>query len=200
LGFGAGLTTAYFLVCKPIGISLWKLYCGNDPAISFKQQLLTFSVAIATAVGIQVPIGMGVHAVTNIVGRLMNNGGEYQATLNPIQYEQVNSLVQSNITGVLWAFAAACVLAPIFEELVFRRLLFTWLRLRWGVGVGIVVSALIFACSHCDLNNMVQYFVIGTIFAVCYARTQNLFLCILLHSTWNLWALGASILLLARFY
>jgi len=50
--------------------------------------------------------------------------------------------------GIIVVYLIAVVGAPFFEELYFRGLVQGTLTARWGVGVGIVVQALLFACVH----------------------------------------------------
>lgn len=55
--------------------------------------------------------------------------------------------------GIFVIYLIAVVGAPFFEELYFRGLVQGTLTARWGVGVGVVVQALLFAVVHLDPNN-----------------------------------------------
>jgi membrane protease YdiL (CAAX protease family) len=67
--------------------------------------------------------------------------------------------------GVL--YLVAVVGAPFFEELYFRGLVQGTLRARWGVGIALVVQALLFAIVHLNpdagLGNVGIYLVIVTV-------------------------------------
>ena len=55
--------------------------------------------------------------------------------------------------GIFVIYLIAVVGAPFFEELYFRGLVQGTLSARWGVGVAIVVQALLFGLVHLDPNN-----------------------------------------------
>ncbi len=55
--------------------------------------------------------------------------------------------------GIVVIYLIAVVGAPFFEELYFRGLVQGTLSARWGIGVGIVVQALLFGLVHLDPNN-----------------------------------------------
>ena len=47
----------------------------------------------------------------------------------------------------------ACIGTPFFEELFFRGLVQGTLTARWGIGVGLVVQALLFGSVHLTPDN-----------------------------------------------
>jgi len=55
--------------------------------------------------------------------------------------------------GIVVVYLIAVVGAPFFEELYFRGLVQGTLTARWGIAVGIVVQALLFAVAHLDPGN-----------------------------------------------
>ncbi len=57
------------------------------------------------------------------------------------------------VLGIAVVYLIACVGAPFFEELYFRGLVQGTLTARWGVGIGIVVQALLFGLVHLDPGN-----------------------------------------------
>jgi len=72
----------------------------------------------------------------------------------------------------------ALVLAPVFEETLFRGMLFPILSLRWGVRVGMIVSALVFGFFHLNVLGATIY---GLVAAAFYVRTSTLLVPIALH-------------------
>lgn len=92
-----------------------------------------------------------------------------------------------------------CLVAPIVEEVVFRGLLFTRVKQRFGVRAAIFLPAVLFALLHLKLSEtgVENIFVITTfIDAIFYAfirhKTNSIYITILLH------ALGNSIALIER--
>ncbi len=81
---------------------------------------------------------------------------------------------------------AYCVAGPLAEEIIFRVVLYGWMRQRLNVVVSVVAINIIFALYHCNLPLFITYFTLGVIFTVVYERTRSLAACWLSHCLWNL--------------
>jgi membrane protease YdiL (CAAX protease family) len=81
-------------------------------------------------------------------------------------------------------------LVPAAEELLFRGVLYNWLRQRWGVIPCAIISAGIFSLAHADLRMAVQIFVTGIVLAVLYERSRSILTPIVAHMTVNSISLG----------
>jgi membrane protease YdiL (CAAX protease family) len=80
----------------------------------------------------------------------------------------------------------AAVGAPFFEELFFRGVLYGALRRRFGVAVGVVVSAALFAALHPQLPlGFLPIFFLGAIFAAIYEWRQSLVPGMVFHGVHN---------------
>lgn len=90
---------------------------------------------------------------------------------------------------------SALVLAPVGEELFFRRHLLRRTRLRGGPAAGYLCSTLLFAAFHGNLQGFVVYAWLGLVFAHVYLRTGRIAAAIAVHFGNN--ALTLAILLLA---
>ncbi|MBQ8345144.1 MAG: CPBP family intramembrane metalloprotease [Clostridia bacterium] len=88
--------------------------------------------------------------------------------------------------GTFWLnLAATALLAPILEELIFRKLLCDRL-LPLGEGYAVVLSACIFALFHGNFYQLFYAFLIGLCFAYVYVKSGRLSLSILFHVAINL--------------
>jgi len=74
---------------------------------------------------------------------------------------------------------------PMAEEMVFRGLLYRWLRVRWGVAPSAAVSAVLFGVVHGQLEVGVGAFVVGIVLALAYERSQSLWPPIIIHAVQN---------------
>lgn len=95
-------------------------------------------------------IGAGVGGLVIVYGYQIG----MQALLGPVEPPSQSVLELITSAGPLAAglsIAAAVLLAPVVEELVFRGVLFQALRSWLGVWPGIVVSAALFALAHVEL-------------------------------------------------
>lgn len=92
-------------------------------------------------------------------------------------------------TGDPWALAAlaltATVLAPLFEETLFRGVLLPVLGQQWGRGWGVLVSALTFGLAHLSLGELTPLVVLGLALGWLRLRSGRLGPCVLMHGLWN---------------
>ncbi len=87
----------------------------------------------------------------------------------------------SSLTNLLSA-AMLVVVAPVFEELLFRGFLFGRLSTKIGVGSAIIVSSAFFAILHPDV---IGAFVFGLFACLLYLRYQTLMAPMVLHAANN---------------
>jgi membrane protease YdiL (CAAX protease family) len=77
------------------------------------------------------------------------------------------------------------LIAPILEEIIFRKILFGSLSKRLHFILAAGISSSIFAFMHGDLPFFLSYFGIGMLFCFLYKRTNNLLVPILTHMLMN---------------
>ena len=81
---------------------------------------------------------------------------------------------------------------PFVEEVFFRGFLFAGLAARYGLYVGVAVSAVLFALVHFSPATIIPIFVTGVLFALVYHTTRSIWIPIAAHSAQNILALLAS--------
>jgi membrane protease YdiL (CAAX protease family) len=108
--------------------------------------------------------------------------------LGPIQNPQEESFAPGgflSLSGYLWLLPAVSVFAPIVEELVFRGLLYPYLRGRMSVPLAVVLSAALFAVAHVYPIIMPPLFLAGVVLALLAQRYRSIIPTILLHALFN---------------
>ncbi len=95
---------------------------------------------------------------------------------------------------VLFNLLLGCVLAPLAEELLFRKALLDRLK-PYGEGFAILASALLFALVHGNLFQMLYAFAVGGFFGYVALRTGGVRWTIPLHAGVNFVSAGLSPLL-----
>ncbi|WP_137789163.1 CPBP family intramembrane glutamic endopeptidase [Bacillus sp. E(2018)] len=82
------------------------------------------------------------------------------------------------------------VLAPVFEEALFRGIIYRKLYETKGIVTGIFVSSLTFTIAHfsMSLSYTLEIFMFGILLAIIYHLTRSLSIPILLHGAWNIFA------------
>jgi uncharacterized protein len=101
---------------------------------------------------------------------------------NPILEIILGSKDTSTI-ALLWFMVA--VLAPLFEESLFRGFLLTSLVRHLTSWQAIAISGFVFALAHLNLADLLPLTVLGMMLGFVYLRSQNLLASMLLHGLWN---------------
>ena len=105
-------------------------------------------------------------------------------------------LVQTQDPWVVAIFALVIVvLAPLFEETIFRGFLLPSLTRNLPVAVAVVVSGLVFALAHLSVADLLPLTVLGILLGFVYTRERGLWAPIVLHSLWNGGSLVALLVL-----
>ena len=147
--------------------------------MSVKDMILAFMMCYGLLI---IGNGIGI-AITTVIG--LAKGGE---VTNPLF-----SVVQS---GNVWLNALyTVILAPIFEEIIFRKCICGKL-IKYGQGVAIVTSALIFGLFHGNLSQFFYAFFLGLFLAFIYAKTGNIKYSIILHMMVNAMGTVVSVLVM----
>ncbi len=79
----------------------------------------------------------------------------------------------------------AVVLAPLFEELLFRGVLLPVLGKQWGAPAGIVASATVFALAHLSLSEALPLLALGLGLGWLRYSSGRLMSCVVMHGLWN---------------
>lgn len=89
------------------------------------------------------------------------------------------------------------VVAPVFEEMLFRGFLFNGLRRTLGLYGAALASGLLFAVIHVSsfdlVGLIVPFTIIGALFALLVAKTGSLWNAILVHATFNAISVAAAL-------
>ncbi len=78
---------------------------------------------------------------------------------------------------------AFVVIAPITEEIIFRGLIFGFIKDKFGLIAALLISSAIFGLLH--PGHHLSTFVMGLAFALLYYRTKSIAVPIVLHMVWN---------------
>jgi len=79
----------------------------------------------------------------------------------------------------------AIFVAPVYEELLFRGILFPYLAKRAGLGGGMALVSLLFALLHFHLPSLVPLYLLSAALCLAYWRTGSLWTGIGMHALFN---------------
>ena len=94
---------------------------------------------------------------------------------------QENPIPLNNFGWYVFYVVFFAVLPAICEELIFRGVIFSGLKRGIGSVWAIVLSSLLFALIHQNLNQFIYPFIMGMVFAIIMNKTNNLLYTILFH-------------------
>jgi len=116
--------------------------------------------------------------ISIIVNSLIDN----QNGSNPLLEIVLNN--KNNFSFII-LFATTTLLAPLFEEIIFRGVLLPTLSRDFGIIWGIIVSAFIFALAHLSVGEMLPLFVLGIGLGITRIASGSLLSSVIMHSLWN---------------
>jgi membrane protease YdiL (CAAX protease family) len=105
----------------------------------------------------------------------------------PLENPQLDFLLPEGLS----AFDALAMLflagfaAPFGEELLFRGILYSMFRERWGIWLGVLVSSLLFGLIHGNLAVGLTGFLLGILTAIVFEYSNSLWTAVLVHALNN---------------
>ena len=179
------------------GINAWDFYDHNSLYIN--EAIIALAIAVGTIVLLRMPkavpeknkislktfltiacICFFVSWVGNIIGNamlLLWNG----ITGNTVTNELAEILANIDAWQMI---VCTVVLAPILEELFFRKLLIDRMN-RFGEFPAIVISGLLFGLFHQNFSQFFYAFGVGVVLAYLYCKTGSYLLTVALHAIFN---------------
>jgi len=113
-------------------------------------------------------------------GLFGEGGGVFESPL------AVFLVTETDTSTTLLMLLSVAVLAPLFEETLFRGYLYGRLRRYMKPVPAAALSGLVFGAAHMSLTNFLPLAAIGFTLALAYERTRDLATPMLAHGAWNL--------------
>ena len=128
---------------------------------------------------------------SNIVGNIIT------AIVGMLKGGVVNNVILdiATSTSLIVNFVYMVICAPIMEEFIFRKLIVDR-TVRYGQGVAILISGIMFGLFHGNLNQFVYATTMGMFLAFLYVKTGNIKYTIVIHMIVNFFGSIVSVWLL----
>lgn len=141
--------------------------------LGFKKHNLleSFFLGIGTAIGIWL--------VFNILYKAIGKSDDYAINI-------VNDIkgLRNHLDTIIYVLMAV-VIAPITEECVYRGMLYSPFRKKYGPIIASIFNALLFAGGHFG-PSIGPFFITGMLFCLLYEKTESIVSCIIAHGVNNL--------------
>eukprot|EP01018_Ginkgo_biloba_P038508 Gb_30141 [translate_table: standard] len=170
-----GLAVIYAVVSryKPLPDDLF-CYRWQEPFSLRNGWLLWGGVGLITA---SIGVAFAGAAITALNGEPPQRETDALLLLLPlIGASKISTACLIGVTGIL---------APLFEETIFRGFLMTSLTKWLPTPVAVLLSASAFSVAHLTPGEFPQLFVLGAVLGFSYAQTRNLVTPITIHAFWN---------------
>ncbi len=170
-----------FLIAYPIGTLIMKSIPNTKntaPPVQGKLRTLQLLFVVLTSYGIMVLSNLLGLGVLYLSITLFNN---------EISFNSLDGLIANTSPFITIVFTV--ILAPIAEELFFRKLLYKKIAI-FGDGIFILFSAFIFGMFHANLFQSLYAFALGIILGYVYIYTGKIAYPIIAHIFMNFLGLG----------
>ena len=141
---------------------------GSEHRMNFRQWLAAFCISYSFMY------------ISNFFGLLLTQ------IIGVIKGSPVENVIEEVALDLNPWVAALCmvILAPVFEELLFRRFIIEKTA-QYGEGIAIVISALSFGLFHGNLNQFAYAFSLGLFWGFIYVKTRKIKYTIWMHMVMN---------------
>lgn len=95
------------------------------------------------------------------------------------------SIYTINNNNLLYYFIISGIIGPIYEELIFRKIILMRFR-QYGDMVSIIVSSLFFSLFHCNISQFLFAFMIGLMLGYICIKYNRIVYSIIIHSFINI--------------
>ena len=166
-----------YIIATPI--ALWVLGMfrnGNFKALFVKSRLSGKELAAAIPMGYTVTIA--VNLVVTIITLLASKSLDDIINGNPLLNLPKGGL------GVALNYAWAVLIAPIFEEILFRGALLKNLS-RYGNWFAVITSAVLFGLAHGNIAQMLYATALGIALGMVFVKAGSVIPCIIMHFSIN---------------
>ena len=117
-----------------------------------------------------------------LISLIMNLLVDNQGGSNPLLEIVLNN---NNYVAFFLLFITTTILAPLFEEIVFRGVLLPILSRDFGIIAGILSSSFVFAIAHLSIGELPPLFILGIGLGITRLASGRLLSSIIMHSLWN---------------
>ncbi len=117
---------------------------------------------------------------------MVYHGALRHAGYHPLPQEVALVFAGERSVWIRGALAAlAVVIAPVFEEILFRGVALPLFARKWGVGPAVVAVSVFFAAIHFHVPSFVPLFVIAVAFSLAYIGSGSIVVPVVMHGLFN---------------
>lgn len=158
-------------ICYPLVI-----FCGIK-LLKIKVINLTQTQYISTPTTIySIILILGAQSIGSILSGIITS------ISNQLGYQlfTINVEFSTDFSYNILFFILSCILAPIFEEFLFRGVILSGIS-KYGTALGVIVSSALFGLFHGNIPQAVAAFIMGIALSLVAIKTKSIVLCVIMH-------------------
>lgn len=162
----------YYLALKPAGLDFWS-------SLKFRWRFRGASPAKLVGAGF-----LGVCSTIPLIF-LCVLASHAQGSDNPVLGQIMQASTASSLPAILTFYFTLGIMAPFFEEILFRGFIFAALKPHCGTKAALIASSVLFAVMHFDRGGILLLTIIGLVLGYLFERTRSIFPSMIAHGLWN---------------
>ena len=112
--------------------------------------------------------------------------GLIEINLLGVTQNSANTQMIIEVTRAIPVFMVVpALIAPIVEEIIFRKIIFGMLYKKMNFFIAAIISALVFGIIHGEPEHILIYSSMGFVFSYLYVKTKRIIVPIIVHMTLN---------------
>jgi membrane protease YdiL (CAAX protease family) len=136
-------------------------------------------------------VGVGLMMFVAVVPPVLLIGAIYQKLIPifqlPAEPQHTITMLRTEADPSLlvWLMLFAVIIAPLFEEIVFRGFIYPAVKQQLGLTAAVILVSLGFAAIHLNVASFAPLFLLGICLTLAYEATGSLWTPIILHACFN---------------
>ena len=162
-----------YVICMPLGMFMLRSFTKKSkPEVGEKKDTTGFLIVLAIAFAFMY--------AGNVIGNFLNSLTE---SISGVSSDAVDITLKNTLSVVMY-FAVVVVIAPVMEELLFRKCLLDAIR-PYGEKTAVILGALIFGLAHQNMGQFAYAFLAGLAMGYIYIHTGRLGYSVFIHMFTN---------------
>jgi len=153
-----------------------------------KDYIMIKSIDVKKIISIAI-FGVSLSVTTTYIWTLISSIESLKTVFN--DYDELASVIFGG-NSIMLTFLTVGLIVPIFEEILFRGLIFSELRKNTNQKLALIFQAIVFGIYHMDIVQGVNAFFVGFFMGWLYLRYKSILAPIILHMSINIMAVASN--------
>lgn len=168
------MTIVYMVLAFVIIVLIYKI--GKKSLTSFIPLNKIAVLKVILCIPLSIGLAIFLNGIIGLLSRVFTLPG----------YESALQITSFNSESYIIQIIAIVIIAPLFEEFVFRGIIFTELKKGFAIKNAIIIQAIFFGIYHLNITQGIYAFVLGCVMGMVVYWTNSIWASITMHFSINL--------------